>query len=84
MNRKRLYLLMAMMGIILSIIACGSKAAPVEEAAPASPVEEVATPLPEVVAVGISGEGETEPNNTFDEAMPIETGITQGALGAGD
>lgn len=84
MNRKRLYLLMAMMGIILSIMACGPKATPVEEAAPAAPVEEVATPKPEVVAVGISGEGETEPNNTFDEAMPIETGIRQGVLGAGD
>jgi len=84
MNRKRLYLLLAMMGISLSLLACGPKATPVEEAAPAAHVEEVTTPTPEVVAVGISGEGETEPNNTFDEAMPIETGIRQGVLGIGD
>ncbi len=84
MNRKRLYLLLAMMGIILSLLACGPKATPVEEAAPAAHVEEVTTPTPEVVAFGISGEGETEPNNTFDEAMPIETGIRQGVLGPGD
>ncbi|TET93103.1 MAG: hypothetical protein E3J46_00275, partial [Desulfobacteraceae bacterium] len=84
MNRKRLYLWLAMMGIILSLLACGPKATPVEEVAPTAHVEEVATPIPEVVAVGISGEGETEPNNTFDEAMPIETGISQGVLGPAD
>ena len=84
MNRKQLYILMAMMVIILSITACGPKATPVDETAPIAHVEEAATSTLEVVAGGVSGEGEIEPNNTFDEAMSIETGIRQGVLEPGD
>ena len=92
MSRNRLYILMATLGVILSLAACTPeptpvqepRPTPVEEATPTPQDEEIVHPIPERVAVGVAGEGEAEPNDTFEEATLIEAGISQGILGPGD
>ena len=88
MRKNTLWLWLVTSGLILCLAACGPRATPtpkVEEApTQTARTEGVATPTPEEAAVGPAGEGELEPNNTFEEATPIAAGVSQGFLGPGD